>query len=158
VHDATVSLNALLEEMVARGQLDLRSFEERRQLIRQREIERDQKRHLVQVADKVDKYALAELPEIDCASLIPHCKARCCQLTFPLSFQDLDERVVEWDYSRPYQIRKKSDGYCVHSSKETHACQVYAQRPAVCRTYDCRRDKRIWRDFEKRLPAGDPQP
>jgi hypothetical protein len=30
---------------------------------------------------------------------------------------------------------------------------VYEHRPAICRTYDCRKDPRIWIDFEKRIPA-----
>ena len=34
-------------------------------------------------------------PTIDCASIIPICKARCCTLTVFCSAQDLDERVVQ---------------------------------------------------------------
>jgi Fe-S-cluster containining protein len=90
---------------------------------------------------------------IDCQARIPLCKGRCCKLSFPLTFQDLDEGVVKWEYSRPYQIRKRADAYCVHSDEATRGCQVYDQRPAVCRSYDCRNDRRIWTDFEKRIPA-----
>jgi len=97
--------------------------------------------------------ALTDLPEIDCDARLPLCRARCCTLTFPFSFQDLDERVLRWDYGRPYQIGRRSDGYCIHNEAGSCRCTVYAQRPAVCRTYDCRNDKRIWLDFEKRLPA-----
>jgi hypothetical protein len=30
---------------------------------------------------------------------------------------------------------------------------VHGQRPEACRVYDCRNDKRIWKDFEKRILA-----
>ncbi|HEX9105483.1 MAG TPA: YkgJ family cysteine cluster protein, partial [Polyangia bacterium] len=59
--------------------------------------------------------------------------------------------VVQWDYARPYRLRKREDHYCAHSEPETRRCNIYDQRPAVCRTYDCRDDKRIWVDFDKRI-------
>jgi hypothetical protein len=31
-------------------------------------------------------------------------------------------------------------------------CTVYDARPVPCRGFDCREDKRIWRDFEGRVP------
>jgi Fe-S-cluster containining protein len=158
--DTSTKLSALVEELVARGQLDALSFGERRERIKVRENERQKLQAHVSVSDVIDKYALSGLPDIDCPSLIPICKARCCRLYFPLSFQDLDEGKIEWDYARPYQIRKREDHYCVHSDTTTRGCTVYAERPATCRTYDCRADKRIWLDFEKRIPApeSDGQP
>jgi hypothetical protein len=30
---------------------------------------------------------------------------------------------------------------------------VHHARPRTCRVYDCRRDPRIWLDFERRIPA-----
>jgi hypothetical protein len=32
-------------------------------------------------------------------------------------------------------------------------CTVYDDRPGTCREYDCREDKRVWIDYEKRIPA-----
>lgn len=155
VIDVTSRLFALIEELVASGQLDLRSFDERRLRLQKREEARVQERAYVQVADAVDKGKLEDLPQIDCESRISLCKARCCRLVFPLSFQDLDEGIVQWDYSSPYQIRRKPDGYCVHYDSGSGRCLVYANRPAACRAYDCRNDKRIWIDFERRIPAPD---
>jgi Fe-S-cluster containining protein len=151
--EASTRLSALMEELVAKGKIDLASFEARRQRIQAREAERQKKQAHVQIANLVDKYAMTGLPDIDCPSLIPICKARCCKLYFALSFQDLDEGVVQWDYGTPYQIRKRADHYCVHSDETTRGCTVYEQRPSTCRIYDCRTDKRIWLDFEKRIPA-----
>lgn len=162
VQEASTAIYALMEELVARGLVDLRALEERRQRLRQREAERARQQTFVNVAPPADKYALGTLPQIDCAARIPLCKGRCCRLTFPLSFQDLDEGVVKWDYARPYQIRRREDGYCTHSDGETRGCRVYEQRPGICRTYDCRNDKRIWIDFDACIPAPEsalePQP
>jgi hypothetical protein len=155
--DQTVRYDALLEELVSRGLIDLRSLDARRERARSREAERNQEKAHVQVAASVDKYALENLPDVDCKALHPICKGRCCTLSFPLSFQDLDERVIRWDYGRPYVIAQRpSDGYCTHSCETTRACTVYENRPAICRSYDCRDDKRIWLDFEKRIPAPFP--
>ena len=107
----------------------------------------------VEIGPAVDKYAVASPVDLDCAALIPLCHGRCCRLTFALSFQDLDEGEVRWDYSRPYKIRQSADGLCSHADRTSHACGVYAARPATCRTYDCRSDSRVWLDFENRIPA-----
>jgi Fe-S-cluster containining protein len=89
-----------------------------------------------------------------CAELMPLCQARCCSLGFALSTEDLDEGVIRWDYGQPYLIRQRaSDRYCVHNHPETRACTVHEFRPRVCRGYDCRKDDRIWLDYEQRIPA-----
>lgn len=144
---------ALMEELIAHGQIDMRTYDERRLRLQEKEELRLQQRAHVQVADPVDKYELQDLPQIDCEARIHLCKARCCKLTFALSFQDLDEQIVEWNYAIPYQIRQKPDGYCVHHQAGTGNCCIYTHRPAICRVYDCRNDKRIWLDFDKGIPA-----
>jgi len=151
--ETSARLGALVEELVAKGHIDALALDERRARIREREAPRQVERAHVQVADVPDKYELGDLPAIPCAELIPLCKARCCKLAFRLSFQDLDEGVVEWDYAMPYVVRRRpTDGLCVHNDARG-ACSVYEKRPASCRTYDCRKDPRIWADFEKRIPA-----
>ncbi len=106
----------------------------------------------VKVGGAANKYGV-QVPDIDCASLMPLCKARCCRLTVHLSFQDLDEGL-RWEYPRPYELRRRDvDGYCIYSEPETKRCDIYKRRPAVCRSYDCRNDKRVWIDFEKKIPA-----
>jgi hypothetical protein len=151
--ETSTHLAALVEELVASGRVDTVALAERRERIKQRELPRQAAQAHVQVAEVFDKYAMQNLPQIDCAELIPICKGRCCKLYFCLSFQDLDEAVVEWDHALPYYIKKRPDHYCTHSHPETRGCTIYAQRPAACRSYDCRNDKRIWLDFEQRIPA-----
>jgi hypothetical protein len=100
-----------------------------------------------------DKYEVTPV-DIPCEELIPLCGARCCTYTFSLSTTDLDERVIRWDYGQPYLIAQRaSDGFCVHNHPTTRGCTAHAHRPRVCRTYDCRDDKRVWIDYEKRIPA-----
>jgi Fe-S-cluster containining protein len=94
-------------------------------------------------------------PPIPCGELLHLCKARCCRLVFLLSTQDLEERVLRWDYGKPYWNLRREDGYCVHNQPGTHQCGVYQQRPTPCRIFDCRRDKRIWTDYDQRIPAPD---
>jgi Fe-S-cluster containining protein len=154
VSDVATTLYAVIEALVAQGVLSIEEYNKRREACAKRESERSRaQEYLPVMSGTVDKYALKDLPQIDCDARLPLCRARCCTLTFPLSYQDLEERVVRWDYGRPYQIGRREDGYCVHNSPETRGCTVYQNRPAICRTYDCSKDKRIWADFEKRIPA-----
>ena len=113
---------------------------------------RDQGRVWLEL-DREDKYDVKG-PDIPCAELLHLCRARCCTMTFPLSTVDLDEGIIRWDYGQPYTIRQRaSDGYCVHNEPGTLGCSVHAQRPIVCRKYDCREDERVWIDYEKKIPA-----
>ena len=96
---------------------------------------------------------MESLLKVDCESRLDLCKARCCKLVFALSFQDLDEGVLKWNYSQPYQISQKENGYCIYHGGDGKGCLVYKNRPVACRNYDCRNDKRIWVDFEKRIVA-----
>lgn len=110
----------------------------------------------VRLAEMGDKYFPGESIQIDCDARIPLCHARCCTFKFYLTKQDLEEGVARWDYGNPYWIDQRTDGYCVHCAPESKACQIHAQRPHTCRKYDCRNDKRVWIDFEKRIPAPMP--
>jgi len=87
-------------------------------------------------------------PTVDCDARLPVCQAVCCRLRFMLSAEEVDTGAVKWDIGHPYVIRHDSGGSCVHNDADTHGCSVYADRPAVCRRYDCTHDPRIWTDFE----------
>jgi hypothetical protein len=107
----------------------------------------------VRLAKLGDKYNEPQTAEIDCAARIHLCHARCCTFNFYLTVQDLDEGVAEWDYGNPYWIKHEEDGYCTHCDASTRACTIHAERPHVCRLYDCRNDSRIWIDFDARIPT-----
>jgi hypothetical protein len=99
-----------------------------------------------------DKRAIAS-PDLDCASLLPLCKARCCSMDVSLSAEDVREGRVPWVLSAPYLLPKHpTTGYCACMTA-TGACTVYDDRPGTCRVYDCRHDARVWVDFERRIPA-----
>lgn len=145
---------ALTESLIAAGLVTLEEIEERRAKAREQMMEgaRTHWEGAELLHDERDKYTV-EGADIDCAARIPLCKAACCRLDFALSKQDLAEGVVRWDVGRPYHIRQREDGWCSHCDKTTKGCGVHAQRPLVCRQYDCRDDARIWQDFEKRIPS-----
>lgn len=108
----------------------------------------------VAMGEPVDKYAVPPIPDggPPCLELLPICHARCCSLDVPLTSQDLDEGVVRWDRGNPYLLQQDADKHCTHLSRSGAGCTCYEHRPAACRQYDCRQDKRIWIDYEKKIP------
>ncbi|MEU6155120.1 YkgJ family cysteine cluster protein [Actinosynnema sp. NPDC047251] len=147
---------ALVEVLIARGVIGLDELTRRQRALEERLRADSDADNVVQLADESDKYALdTERVEIDCADRLPLCHAACCRLRFALSRQDVEEGTVQWEIARPYLNRRREDGYCVHSAPDTRSCQVYDQRPGVCRRYDCRNDSRIWLDFPNRIPNPD---
>ena len=105
--------------------------------------------HLPVLGPPVDKHAVAS-PEIPCGELVHLCKAICCGLVVHLTQADVDEGIVQWDPERPYWIAH-AEGRCVHLDGE-RGCTVYEHRPGPCRSFDCRGDRRIWLDYERRIP------
>jgi hypothetical protein len=143
-------LEQLVDVLVARGQLvegHKRLFEK----VGAAAVATGETRR-VRLRQWVDKYSVPSAG-IDCETRIPLCKARCCMLSFELTAQDLDEGVVRWELLEPYVIRHDADGYCTHLDRASSGCTIYDKRPAVCRGFDCRHDRRIWLDFEQRIPA-----
>jgi Fe-S-cluster containining protein len=150
-NEAVAYVQALADVLVEKGLLQHEELEE--PLERAREEVAQVLMPRVRLAEMGDKYAEGQSVDIDCASLIPLCHGRCCTFRFFLTKQDLDEGVARWDYGNPYWIKQASDGYCIHSDPQTRACTIHAKRPHVCRQYDCRNDKRVWIDYEQRIPA-----
>ena len=144
-----------IELLAEKGVISLEELDERKKQVATRLAERFQNTGMgvVHAEPEVDKYGFEGAAEIDCESRLPVCRAACCRLQFALTRQDVEEGVVEWEFGRPYMIRQGSDGYCNHLDREGCHCTVYDQRPVACRGYDCRGDKRIWADFEKRIPS-----
>ena len=152
VNQVIVDSVALAELLMERGVFGSEEYEAARQRARA-QVEELPQPHVYLANLGGDKYAEGEAVEIDCASRIHLCHAHCCTFAFCLTAQDLDEGAARWDYGNPYWIRHGADGYCVHCDPATRACGIHAERPHVCRKFDCRQDQRIWIDFEARIPA-----
>jgi len=153
-HRALAAVEALLEVLVERGLVDREEYERHREAVEERlRAEFVDKGMAVAIQEHpTSKYEHDGSVEIDCEERIPLCGAACCRLSFALSKEDVEEGAVRWDLGRPYMIARTDDGRCVHLDGDTRTCGVYAQRPIPCRAYDCRRDLRVWLDFDKRIP------
>jgi Fe-S-cluster containining protein len=150
-NEAVAYVQALADVLVEKGILKHEELEEPLEKAREEVAQVLMPR--VRLADMGNKYAEGQAVEIDCASRIPLCHARCCTFRFFLTKQDLDEGLARWDYGNPYWIKQTADGCCTHSDPHTRACTIHTKRPHICRQYDCRNDKRVWIDFEQRIPA-----
>lgn len=100
-----------------------------------------------------DKYNMLHGEPVDCADRMPLCKGRCCKLTIVLTEQDLDEGKLKWDLQEPYVLRRAQDRRCIYQDRTSGFCTNYEHRPATCRGYSCRNDRRIWLDFDNKIPA-----
>lgn len=135
----------LLDALILRGQVP-DSF---RRLARRIQADRGIKLRLSMVDDKYT----VESPPIDCASRLHLCGARCCSFEVALSPQDIREKVVPWVVDKPYLLPRDPETKRCACMDDKGACTIYEQRPATCRTYDCREDARVWIDYEARIPA-----
>lgn len=151
--ESAAFLYALIEMLAENNLLNIEQLDARKKVVAQRLVRRfaAKDQGLAVQESKHDKYAPPVEPKIDCAARVAQCKAACCKMVFPLAPQDVEEGVVRWDLGKPFVIAKGPDGYCQHLDRCGHGCTVHAHRPLPCRVYDCRQDKRIWLDFEKRL-------
>lgn len=149
--ELTARLARLVEVLVGRGVLS-----ERDRMLLER-LGQAARKPRVQLAVVTDKRAV-DSPPIDCASLLHLCHGRCCSFWVPLSPDDVREGKLRWQLEDPYLLERGDDGYCVHLRGEAAGggCECYDDRPATCRVYDCRDDRRVWFDFERRIPAPMP--
>src|SRR5262245_34921959 len=149
--EASSFLYGLIELLQERSLVSIEELDRRQREVAQR-LARKQgdKRVGVLLQDpEYDKYTFTGGVKIDCENRVHLCRAACCRLPFALSKQDVQEGIVKWDLGQPYVIARGRDGYCTHL--DSCRCTVYENRPIPCRGYDCRKDKRIWLDFEHHL-------
>lgn len=144
---------AAIEILAERGLISIEELDERKKIIANRLVEKFREEGIGAAYQdpEHDKYSFEATVEIDCASRIDLCRAACCRLRFALSHQDVEEGIVQWDFSHPYFIASGEDGYCHHLDRGCMRCSIHDNRPVPCRGYDCRKDKRIWSDFERRI-------
>ncbi len=150
-------LYALVEMLTEKGLIKLDELEDKKREVAERLLDSflDKGMGVAMQEDERDKYSFDETVEIDCASRVHLCKAACCRMSFALSQQDVEEGVIKWDLARPYLIAQDADGYCRHLDRKSNCCTVRDRRPLPCRGYDCRKDERVWVDFEKRIVNPD---
>ena len=151
---AEAMVTAIGELLAERGVVPARKLAARAQAV-QAKLENEEAHKglgLMLNSQDPDKYAITDVPDIDCAARVELCHGACCTMRFPLSRQDVEEGVVRFDVAHPYLNMLAPSGYCVHCDPDAHSCSVYEARPSPCRRYDCRQDDRIWLDFEGRVP------
>jgi Fe-S-cluster containining protein len=145
---------ALIELLQEKGLLSFEELNDRKKAVSSRLVKKFEEQDIGVVAVQEynqDKYAFKDEVKIDCASRLHLCRAACCRLNLALSRQDIEEGILKWELGDPYMIAKDAEGYCRHLDRTTSRCSVWQHRPIPCRGYDCRKDERIWLDFEKEL-------
>lgn len=153
VHRANATLQAVVELLVEQGVLTNEELA-KRQRSKSEKLRENYVQEGMAVAMQefqVSKYDFKGGAEIDCENRLHLCKAACCKLPLALSKEDVQEGIVKWDLGQPYMMTRNGDGYCVHLERGTCRCTIYKQRPIPCRGYDCRKDERIWLNFEKKV-------
>lgn len=147
--DSSRKLEFLIDALIMRGQLPERF----KTVIARIQADRSPRVHLA-VHD--NKYEI-ESRDIDCAARIPLCGARCCGFKVALSEQDVREGKVPFVIDRPYELPRDPETKLCTCMNAEGACTIYEVRPGTCRTYDCTEDRRVWIDFENRIPAPMPE-
>jgi putative zinc- or iron-chelating protein len=155
LQEVTATIEGLVELLVQRGLLSAEEVE----AAKERAAEDVRRRFkeagmavITQEHGRESKYSFTGGAAVDCENRIHLCKAACCRFRVGLSSEDIREGILKWDTAQPYTLAKKANGSCVHLDDGTCGCTVYAERPIPCRGYSCKDDKRIWLDFERRIP------
>jgi Fe-S-cluster containining protein len=150
LHEVESFTFGLLDLLLAKGVISEQEVSGAVERVRGESAERGESLG-VGVAVRVDAPETATTPDVtvNCAERMHICHSICCKLDFALTTQEVEAGGVRWDLGRPYHIRHEADGFCTHRDRTTGFCGAYACRPAICRTYSCAHDTRIWKDFER---------
>lgn len=145
---------ALIELLEEKNILTVAEVDDRKKTVADRLVKKfkDEGIGAVYQDPECDKYSFDKEVQIDCEHRVRLCKAACCRIfSFALSKQDIAESVIKWDLGHPYMVAKGEDGYCTHLDRATYQCTVQEHRPVPCRAFDCRKDERIWLNFEEKV-------
>lgn len=148
---------AAIELLAEKGLIDIEVLDRKKKEVADRLVQKFQQEGIGAAYQdpEHDKYTFESSVEIDCENRLHLCKAACCRLRFALSHQDVEEGIVQWEFAHPYFIAHREDGYCSHLDRGHMNCSIHQNRPVPCRAYDCRKDNRIWSDFEQRIISPD---
>jgi Fe-S-cluster containining protein len=87
--------------------------------------------------------------EEDCEARVHLCKQACCRIfDVHLNAGEVESGRFDWNPRSPYSLHKNHMG-CIHLVEGK--CSMYHNRPATCFTYSCKKDSRIWKDYEKMI-------
>ena len=153
LEEAVATLEALVELLIEAGlppELLAEAKEGAARRVRRRFIENGMA--VARQDFDVGKQAFPDGVAIDCENRVDLCGAACCRLSVGLSGEDIREGILRWDVENPYILERGDDGWCAHMERGSCRCTVYEARPIPCRGFDCREDRRIWLDFEGRVP------
>jgi len=144
---------AAIELLAEKGLLEIAELDKRKAAVAERLVKKYTEDGLGAAYQdpEHEKYSFEKIVNIDCERRLDVCKAACCRLRFALSRQDVEERIVQWEFGHPYFIAHGADGYCRHLDRNEQRCSIHENRPVPCRGYDCRNDNRIWSDFGKKV-------
>lgn len=94
---------------------------------------------------------VAEPKDLDCSAHHQSCGAACCtSFSVVLTAEEAASNKYLWDIAFPYRLLVDEAGTCVYFDRTSLSCTIWADRPAACRTFDCRKDDRIWDDYAGR--------
>lgn len=81
--------------------------------------------------------------DCDCLDALPYCRAQCCALRGTCVHQEEIEYAnykVDWDEEmQRFTLHRDADGACTYLDRETKTCEIYENRPQVCRDFHCSR-------------------
>ncbi len=153
--ESTSFLYGLIELLKEKGLISIEELDNRKREVAERLVKKfaESGVGLMYQDPEHDKYTFEHEARLDCQSRLPICKSICCKFPFALSRQDLEERIIRWNFSKPYLIAHGGDGYCVHLESNSHRCTVYERRPVPCRGFDCQNNGKwkVWADYEKQI-------
>lgn len=79
--------------------------------------------------------------DCDCIDALSICQAQCCALpgtiVFPNELQKVEYPVAFDDSNETFVLERSSDSFCVCLDRKTRMCQIYQDRPNVCRDFHC---------------------
>ncbi len=153
--ESTSFLYALIELLSEKGIISIDELDKRKKKVAERQVKKftESGLGLMYQDPEYDKYTFEKEACVDCETRLDVCKAVCCKLPYALSKQDVEERIVRWEFGKPYLIAHDTDGYCVHLNRETYKCAVHEHRPVPCRGFDCKDNKKwkVWQDYDQKF-------
>jgi hypothetical protein len=88
---------------------------------------------------------------VNCRERRRYCGGACCFIGFSLTVDEIKEGIIGWDEDHPFKIKHNESSACIHWNFKTKGCEIYEDRPIVCRQYSCKDDRRIWLNYEEKV-------